>query len=328
MNRFWHNRFNAVSALKNGRVTVVGVGCALLVIAAAAPESPSPAPQPQPEVVPETPRDFYNAGSRKLREGKLKEAESLFETALSSQDARIQTPSLYDLGHVRFGQGKEELKKGPAAAPSAARGRSAAQRAQEAVTDADQALAGDDVQALVAAYLRGRGARRELKAAAKVVKQALQTHGAALAKWQRASGDFKSDVELDPGDAAARTNGETMDRYIAKLIDSLRELQQAASSMANKQGQLDEKMKQLKGKIPAPDMPPGAAGDDDEDEDNPNGPQPGQKEGPTKDGNEMMTLTPEQANWLLEGFKLDTERRLPMGQQDTAEPRNRNRPTW
>lgn len=296
---------------------LAGTMVALLAVAASAP---SPAP--------ESPRDFYNAGARKLREGKLKEAEALFETALGSQNTRFQTPSLFNLGHVRFGQGAEELKKGPPAGPTAARGRSASQRAEEALRDADQALAGDNVQRMVAAYLRGRGTRRELKAATKAVRQALQTHGVALGKWQRASGDFKSDAELDPNDGAARQNAETMDRYIARLVDSVRELQQAASAMANKNSELGDKMKELRGRIPAPDMPPGAAGDDDDDEDNPKGPQPGQKEGPTQEGKEMMALTPEQASWLLEGFKLDTERRLPMGQQDSAEPKQRNRPTW
>jgi hypothetical protein len=75
-------------------------------------------------------------------------------------------------------------------------------------------------------------------------------------------------------------------------------------------------------------MPPGGAGDDEDDEDQPNGPQPGQKEGPTKEGDEIYTLTPEQAAWLLEGFKLDSERRLPMGQKDSAEPKERSGRTW
>jgi hypothetical protein len=75
-------------------------------------------------------------------------------------------------------------------------------------------------------------------------------------------------------------------------------------------------------------MPPGGGGDDDEDEDKPNGPRPDQKEGPSKEGDEMMSLTPEQAGWLLEGFKLDSERRLPMGQKDSAEPKERSGRTW
>jgi hypothetical protein len=118
-----------------------------------------------------------------------------------------------------------------------------------------------------------------------------------------------------------------MDRNIAKLIDSLRELQQAAAALGDKSQQLGEKLKQLKGRIPASQMPPGAAGDDDEDEQNPFGPKPGEKEGPSRNGEEM-TLSPEQAGWLLEGFKLDSERRLPMGQGQQGQPKDRSRPTW
>ena len=65
------------------------------------------------------------------------------------------------------------------------------------------------------------------------------------------------------------------------------------------------------------------AGDDE----TPTGPKIGEKEGPTKEGQEMA-LSPEQAGWLLQAFKLDSERRLPMGQGDTGKPRDRERPTW
>src|SRR5271168_3026470 len=66
---------------------------------------------------PSTPREFFNAGVKKLRDGKLPEAESLFESALASQEERWQPPALYNLGQVRFQRGVEELKKGPQAEP-------------------------------------------------------------------------------------------------------------------------------------------------------------------------------------------------------------------
>lgn len=132
---------------------------------------------------------------------------------------------------------------------------------------------------------------------------------------------------MKPANANARQNAETVDRHIAKLVDSIQELQQAAAALGDKKQQLDEKLEALKGRIPAPDMPPGAAGEDDEDEDMPKGPQPGDKEGPSKPGEEM-SLSQEQAGWLLEGFKLDSERRLPMGGDQPAEPKDRNRKTW
>ncbi len=293
---------------------------AALALAASAPSNPEP-------ILPQTPREFFNAGTRELRTGKLREAEASLETAVASQNSRLQPPGLYNLGHVRFRLGLEDLKKGPSAGPTASRGRAAAKAAEEASRDADDALAGDDIQKLVASYIRGRGARRELKAATKAVRQAMESHGAALAKWERSSGDFKSTVELMGKDADAQQNADTVDRFIAKLVDSIRELQQAAAAMGSKGDELKEKLKQMKGKIPAPDMPPGAAGDDDDDEEMPNGQQQGQKEGTGKQGEEM-SLSPEQAGWLLNGFKLDSEHRLPMGQESTAQPKQRSGRTW
>ena len=284
----------------------------------------APAPEQAP---PATPREFYDAGTRQLRAGKLREAEAALQTALESQNQRLQPPALYNLGLVRFGQGVEEYKKGPAARPTADRARASAQEADAALRQAEDALAGNDVQKMVAAYLRGRGARRELKAATQAVRRALQVYGATLSKWQRASGDFKSAAELNRADSDARANSEIVDRCIAKLVDSLHELQQIARGMGNKNQDLGDALKKLKGRIPAPDMPPGAAGDDDEDEEQPLGPKPGQEEGPAKEGKET-TLSPEQAGWILDAYRLDSERRLPMVQGAPAEPRDRSRPTW
>jgi tetratricopeptide (TPR) repeat protein len=283
----------------------------------AAPEATPPA----------TPREFYNAGTRQLGAGKLREAEAFLESALASQNPRLQPPALYNLGLVRFGQGVEQLKKGPPAKPTVDRGQAVARQADDAIRQANEALGGNDVQKMVAAYLRGRGTRKELKAATEAVRRALKVHGIALARWERALGDFKSTIELNSADSDARHNAEVLDRCIAKLVDSLRELQQCANGMGGKNQQLGEALKKLKGRIPAPDMPPGAAGDEEEDEEQPFGPQPGQEEGPSKDGKEMP-LSPEQAGWLLEAYRLDSERRLPMGQGPTAEPRDRSRPTW
>ena len=288
-----------------------------------ATRSPS-APEPAP---PATPREFYDTGTRQLSAGKLREAEASLETAIASQNQQLRPPALYNLGVVRFRQGNEQLKKGPQATPTARRGQAAAQQADAAIRQADEALGGNDVQRMVAAYLRGRGTRKELKAATEAVRRALQVHGAVLAKWERSSGDFKSASELNSADLDARANAKVLDRLIAKLVDSVRELQQCMNGMCDKSQKLGETLKKLKGRIPAPDMPPGAAGDSDEDEDQPLGPKPGQEEGPSKDGNEMP-LSPEQAGWLLDAYKLDSERRLPMGQGPAADPKDRSRPTW
>lgn len=287
------------------------------------PSSKGPEPVP-----PSTPREFFNVGTEMLKAGKLREAEALLQSALSAQKERVETPALYNLGHVRYAQGIEELKKGPSAGPGLTRAQAAGLTADEAIREADAALAGTDIQRMINAYLRGRGARRGLREAAKAVRQAMETYGATLLKWQRASGDFKSAVELNAADSDARQNADIVDRSIAKLVDTLRMLQQAAAALGQQKQDLGEKMKQLKGKIPDDQAPPGGAGEDEEEEDQPNGPRPEDKESPGKEGEQQMSLSPEQAAWMLEGFKLDSERRLPMGDTDTAEPKNRSRRTW
>jgi hypothetical protein len=226
---------------------------------------------------------------------------------------------------VRYAQGAAELKKGPAAKPTAAMGQNAIQRADAAVRQAKDALASNEVERMVAAYQRGRGARKDLKAATEAVLKAMKAHGTTLARWERASGDFKSTVELNSADADARQNAEIMDRRIAKLVDSMRDLQHCSSGMCDKNKELNDALSQLKGRIPAPNMPPGSTGEEDDD-DKPSEPQPAQQEGPSKDGKET-SLSPEQAGWLLDAYRLDSERRLPMGDQP-APPKERSRPTW
>jgi len=302
---------------------IVGLLFSQLTAQAAAPASSPSTNEPAPS----TPRDFFNAGTRQLQEKKFREAEAFFETALASQKPALQPLALYNLGHVRFDQGVEELKSS-SAKPAADRARTAEQGVSDAIKKADDALAGDDLQKLVAAYVHGKGMRKEARQAVEAVRRALEAHGAALRKWERSSGDFKSALELNSNDGDSRQNAEIVDRCIARLIDSLQQLQKCNSGLCEKNSGLGQKLKQLKGRIPAEQMPPGGAGDDDEEEDQmPLGTKPEQKEGPSKDGKEMF-LTPEQAGWLLEGFKLDSERRLPMGWGPEAQPRDRSRPTW
>ena len=70
------------------------------------------------------------------------------------------------------------------------------------------ALAGNDLNKLIEAYVNGRGARKELRETADLVRRAMEAHGAALSKWQRALGDFKSALELNSNDADAKRNIE------------------------------------------------------------------------------------------------------------------------
>lgn len=305
----------------------------LLILALAA--APSAAPSPDAPA-PVNPREVYNAGTRMLLgldkvpkaqlEDTLREAEAFLESALAAQVPSLQPPALYNLGHVRFRQGMLALKQSPPAQSAFDRGAFADQIGQGAIYSADEALAGSDIQRMVEAYLRGSGARHEMKSALTAVQDAIKTYGAVLSKWQRASGDFRSTVELNQADADARKDAQAVDQSIAKLVDTLHKLQAMARALGQQQQQLLQKLKQLRGRIPDRDLPPGAAGDDDEDQ-KPNGPKKGQKEGPSKEGNEMR-LTPEQAEWILKGFKLDAARPLPMNTERTGPPRTRSGKTW
>ena len=193
-----------------------GFGVAAIVISLVSP-SLSPASDSAA-----SPPLLYNQGTQKFREGKLREAEASLQTALVSQDEKVQIPALYNLGHVRFTEGAEELKAGPNSKASDAAAKRACADGDGALQAADYALSGWDVDAIAAAYMQGRGARKELKAATQAVRQALETYGAVLAKWQRASGDFKSAHELQASDLDAQANAEVVDRSIARLVENRR----------------------------------------------------------------------------------------------------------
>lgn len=314
----------------------VALGCALHGARAADPVfiDFTNAPPAIPEAPPKSPREFFNRGTRYLNESKLSEAETMLLRALESQEERLQSPAMYNLGHTRFAQGQEHLKKSMNGPAAASRGRSAASQADAAAARAREVLAGNDLQQMVAAYMNGRGARRELKQATEAVRRALELHGAALRKWQRALDDFRGAAELSPNSTNASRNAMVVEREIARLIDSIREMQQAAAQMAQSRQGLQEQMRKLGGRIPDSMMPPGARGDDEEEDEGENGreqpphPQPGQHEKPGREGQEIE-LTREQAGWMLEALMGDSDRRLPMGLGDTADPQQRNRErTW
>ena len=288
-------------------------------------------PAANPEPVPKTARDAFNAGTRKLLEGKLRESESLLQSSLAKQDSGIQPSALYNLGHVRFAQGTEELKRARSARPGSSRLSMAAQLGAQAIRAADAALADQDMQKMVAVYMQGRGVRKELRSATEAMRRALELYGSALRRWQRALGDFHSAAELDSSDTNSVQNAKVVERAIAKLVDSILEMQRTSNAIGQQEKQLAEQLKKLRGMIPKPMMPPGADGD--EEEDGPDGdrppplPKPGEQEAPGKEGQEQQ-ISAEQAGMLLEGFKLDGERRLPMGEGPEAPPKTPNRRNW
>jgi tetratricopeptide (TPR) repeat protein len=279
---------------------------------------------------PASPREFYNAGTKMLAVTNFAEAEKYFQAALAAQDERVQPAVLYNLGHTRFDEGSELLKKGPDAQKTAAQGNAALAAGDHAIRQSEAALAEKNVEKMVAAYLEGRGARRELREAEKAVQAAMETYGKTLAKWQRAADDFKGAAELNPADTNAAHNAEIVERGIAKLVDQQNQMMQMMGAMGKQKQDLGNMLSQLKGQIPAPNAPPGAAGDDDDED---KGVQPdslaGQKENASREGGQIeMPLSPDVAGQLLGGLGLDGSRRLPMNETNTSQPKERSRRTW
>jgi hypothetical protein len=191
----------------------------------------------------------------------------------------------------------------------------------------ESALGEKQLDSLISAYLAGRGARRELRAAEKAVKSALETCGKTLSRWQRAADDFAGAAELSPGDTTATQNAETVRRHIAALVDTMQNLQAMAGQMAGQKQQLDKMLGKLKGQIPAPDAPPGSSGEDEEEGEG--GSQgeikpeslAGKEEGAGREGEQLpVSLSPDRAGQMLDGLQVDGNHRLPMGGDQQARP--------
>jgi hypothetical protein len=280
--------------------------------------------------VPITARDFYNAGTKLLAAQKFSDAEKMLQSSLAAQDERVQPATLFNLGHARFGEGMEILKKGPDAQKVSAQADAAVASGRNAIRAAESALAENQLDKLVATYLQGRGARRELRAAEKAVKSAMENRGKTLQKWQGAADDFHGAAELNPADTNAQRNAEIVERHLAILVDELQRMQQSAAQLAGQRQQLGQLMAKLKGQIPAPDAPPGGE-DGDEDED---GKQPedlaGQQENAPREGEQMQVpVSPDVAAQLLDGLSLESTRRLPMiSDKEGAKPQDKKGRNW
>jgi len=273
-------------------------------------------------------RGLYNEGTQKLQNGKLREAELVLQTAVAKNEDAIQPVALYNLAHVRFQQGAAVLKESPDGPATQKRGNNANLTTEAALHAADEALAGYDLDAIIAAYMNGRGVRKELKEAMKAVKKALESHGAVIARWQRASGDFKSAHELQVSYQDAMFNAEVVDQHLAKLIDQQEIMMMCMKCMGDSKQELKEKMDKLKELLPE-SLKQQCEGDDEEDEDaeQPKEPKEGQKEADPRDGRELW-LTPEEAARLLEAMKLDGNRKLPMGFEESLKPKERGGRVW
>ena len=279
---------------------------------------------------PVTARDFYNAGTKLLAGTNFSGAEQMFQSALAAQDERVQPLALFNLGHTRFAQGVGLYKKGPDFQKVAARGNAVLAAGEHALDAGEAALAENNLEKMTAAYLEGRGVRHALRDAEKAVQFAMEIYGKTLAAWQRAADDFHGAAELNPNDTNATHNAKLVERDIAALVDSLRKIQAMMDAMGKQRADLGKMLSKLKGQIPAPNAPPGAAGDDDEED---QGVQPesltGKKENAGREGDQLPALlSPDQAGQILDGISIDGGRRLPMGDKPGTPPKEKTGRNW
>lgn len=288
----------------------------------------SPAAQATPPPV--TARGFYNAGTQNLAAGKLNEAELMLQDALDQQNVSLQPVALYNLGHVRFMQGAEDLKKSPSEQNMQTSADAAIGATADAIRTAAAALTTDDVPQLVAAYRRGLGAQRELKSAFDQVRRALEAYGRTLEKWRRALADFQGSAELQLPGTNATHNAEVVERAIARLVDSEIKKQLTAMAMANQGSKLSELMGKLKGKIPKDQLASCTSGME-------GGEEPDifgfkeinvPREVGMKEGSDIeLNLSPEQVGRLLDNLS-PANRRLSMSADKPGKPKDPKQRDW
>ena len=276
-----------------------------------------------------SPREAYNEGTKALAKGYFRESESYLLRATNSQRETIQPPALYNLGHVRFQQGKELLKGESERQPLVDRALSASEEGGDAIANADRALKSNDLMSILEAYMNGRATRKELRLANEDVQRALDLYGAVLVRWRRSVGDFRSSDEL-LASVDARDNAAIVQRHIEELLKHMKQLEQQKEGMSGMRSELKKKLSELRKKIPDGMIQPGEGEGDEEDEEEEKGqpkPDSGWEDRGGRDG-DQRGITPEIAQQILEALGLTGDRKLPLGGEEQAKPRDRKGKDW
>ncbi len=225
------------------------------ILAATAAKAPSPSAQ-----------DRYNEGVHKMQSDNLVEAETAFIDAARTNHPVVQPLAVYNLGHVRFLQGKETLAGEGNRQQLLDNANAAFVIAGEALRSGKAALLDEkDLRGLVAAYNEAREARKGLRASRDETSRATALLGSALAQWRKSADGFWSAFELDPSNKDAEFNAGVMQKRIEELIRFDKQLQQQSEGIGQQRKELSEMMKEMRGKIPK-DMQRESDQEEDEDD--------------------------------------------------------------
>ena len=286
-----------------------------------------------PEAEPKSPREFFNSGTKALAEKKYADAEKWFKEVLLAQNEKVRPAALFNLGHVRFEDGKETLKKEQAGAAAAMeRSKVISDVTDKVLQEGNEALAGNNIRRMVNAYKAGNGVLKELRQAHEAVHKAVEVFGGTLLKWQRSADDFRGSGELYSIDTRAMKNAAIVEQHIAKLVDSLREKQEMDKKMVVQRKKMQEMMEKLKQKIPKKDRPPSECETEKECEGNCQGKSMKESKEPKdgKDGKENKTekMSAETAKQLLNSMVPSNTGRLAMTDKKTNQPKDKKGKTW
>ncbi len=224
-----------------------------------------------------SPYALYNNGVKKFAEKDLREAEVAFRGAVATNHETIQPAALYNLGHVRFLQGKETLKGEGNRQQLLDSSAAAAALAEEVIRRAAPIAEREDVQELINAYMEARAARRQLRVNRDENTRELDLLGSALARWRRSIGDFRSVVELSPDRKDAAFNADVVERHIDQLLIFKKQVEEQQDQVGQQREKLKALMKKMRGKIPK-EMQRGSDEEEDDEEDEQEEEEKGQKE--------------------------------------------------
>jgi hypothetical protein len=230
---------------------------AIALLAAAAATAPPP-----------TPRELYNQGVDKLDAKNWSDAEKYFLDAAKSNQETVQADAVYDLGRVRYEQGKETLAGEGNRQQILTAGSAGLATAKEALRAGNEALIGDeDVKTLVQRYTEVRSARKDLRSPRDETTRETNLLDSAIKRYRFSADNFHSAYELDPANHDADFNAGVMERHLAELSELQKRMQQQRRMIAEGRNQLKELGKKLLAKIPDNMKQPGDPDDDDEDDD-------------------------------------------------------------
>jgi len=111
------------------------------------------------------------------------------------------------------------------------------------------------------------------------------------------------------------------------LIDMLQREQNASMALKGESEKLKKMMAELKKRLPADSEEAKDYGGDEDEENEPKEPKKGDQEAPAREGKEK-NMDRDEAMRLMESLKLDANRKLPLGMEQTGTPKDYNGRNW